>query len=444
MNPLKDPSPPAPIHPPSPVRAAAPAPSGLHPSTPAHHRGHRPPDSPDGLVLASAPSSPDSRPSPPAQRPAHRPPVPPVPPVRPALAALGLAALLLTAAPASAGTPDPGAADPPPAGEQTVERRIERQVIRTGDGESHVFELRREGGDETRTLFVVGPDGEPVRMEVEADGEGGFHWVERDSEGEVVRVRELDEIAEAGEPRVRAVFIGKEAPPIAVGCGGEGEEACPPGFRFGYDLLDPEGLGARRGYLGAALTELTPELRAHFGAPEEAGVLVARVEPDSPAAAAGVAVGDVITAVDGEPLATSFDLRRRIRELEAGQRTTLEVVRGGRVLALPVTIAEREVPEVDVRRFLWHAPPGVHHLPGGPGESGTPGAAEPFVYRLDPEAMNDTMVELRERFASPELRRHVIHLRGAEDELEKRIAELEKRIAELEAALDAGAAPPGD
>lgn len=357
-----------------------------------------------------------------------------------ALAAVALAALLpalLPALAASAQEPEPPA--------ESSETRVERQVIRTGDGETHVFELRREGGDESRGVFMVGPDGRPVRMEVEPDGEGGFHWVERDAEGEVVRVRPLDEIAETGEPRVRAVFIGKEAPPIEVGCGGERDEECPPGFRFGYDLVDPEGLGARRGYLGAALTEMTPELRGHFGAPEDAGVLVARVEEESPAAAAGLAVGDVVTAIDGEPVATSFDLRRRVRGFEAGQRTTLEVVRGGRILALTVTVAEREVPEVDVRRFLWHAPPGLHHPPGahgpgGPGAGGT-GAGEPFVYRLDPEAMNEAVVELRERFASPELRHHVLRLRGAEDELEKRIAELEKRILELEAALEREAPP---
>lgn len=377
-----------------------------------------------------------------------------------------LFALALAAAPAaSAGEPasppsepaaaaaEPGPpAQGPPAQEPKVERRVERQVIRTGDGQTHVFEVRREG-EGSPTVVMVGPDGKPLTMAVEPDGEGGFHWVERDAEGAVVRERPLDEVAEAGEPRIRAVFIGKEAPPIEVGCGGEGEAECPPGFRFGYDLVDPEGMGASRGYLGAALTDLTPELRGHFGAPEDAGVLVARVEEESPAAAAGLAVGDVVTAIDGEPLATSFDLRRRVRAFEAGQRTTLEVVRGGRVLALPVTVAERELPEVDVRRFLWHAPPGLHHAPGhhGPGHPGHgghpgpggPGAVEPFVYRLDPEAMNEAVIELRERFASPELRHDVLRLRGAEDELEKRIAELEKRILELEAALEREA-PPGE
>ena len=38
----------------------------------------------------------------------------------------------------------------------------------------------------------------------------------------------------------------------------------------------------RRGFLGVGLTELTPELRTHFGVPEESGVMVSKVEPGKP------------------------------------------------------------------------------------------------------------------------------------------------------------------
>jgi hypothetical protein len=115
--------------------------------------------------------------------------------------------------------------------------------------------------------------------------------------------------------------------------------------------------------------------------------------------------------------------------MDDGERATLEVIRGGRVLALTVTVAEREQPEVDLRRFLWR----------GPGAGGRPD--EPFVYHLDPEALNQAVVELKERFAAPEIRRDVVRLRGAEGELERRIVELEQRIAELEGTLEREAPP---
>ena len=68
-----------------------------------------------------------------------------------------------------------------------------------------------------------------------------------------------------------------------------------------------------RGFLGVGLRELTAELQTHFGAPEGSGVLVASVSDDSPAAAAGIRVGDVITAVDGLSVDSTRDLSREIR-----------------------------------------------------------------------------------------------------------------------------------
>ena len=49
------------------------------------------------------------------------------------------------------------------------------------------------------------------------------------------------------------------------------------------------------GYLGVQLMDITEELREFYGAPRDAGTLVSRVAEDSPAAAAGFEVGDVIT-----------------------------------------------------------------------------------------------------------------------------------------------------
>ena len=60
--------------------------------------------------------------------------------------------------------------------------------------------------------------------------------------------------------------------------------------------------------LGIQVQEMTPELRAWFQAPQTAGVLVTRVEPDSPAQEAGVQVGDVIVEAGGEALETPRDL----------------------------------------------------------------------------------------------------------------------------------------
>ena len=56
--------------------------------------------------------------------------------------------------------------------------------------------------------------------------------------------------------------------------------------------------GTSQGRLGTQVMTMTEELRAYFGAPRTAGVLVSKVEPGSDGARAGVRVGDVITRVD--------------------------------------------------------------------------------------------------------------------------------------------------
>ena len=103
-----------------------------------------------------------------------------------------------------------------------------------------------------------------------------------------------------------------------------------------------------RGYLGLQLTRLTPELRAHFGAPEDAGVMVSRVEEGAPAEAAGIRVGDIVTAIDGELVDSVRRLSRTVRRKEEGESVTLELYRDGSLESYPVTIAERERSAIDL------------------------------------------------------------------------------------------------
>jgi hypothetical protein len=103
------------------------------------------------------------------------------------------------------------------------------------------------------------------------------------------------------------------------------------------------GAGARqRGFLGVQLTELTPELREHFGAPSEAGVLVSRVVPDSPAFRAGVEVGDIITSLDGESVASASALSHEVRSRSEGGAAALELYRDGRLQTLTADLEVRQ------------------------------------------------------------------------------------------------------
>ncbi len=98
----------------------------------------------------------------------------------------------------------------------------------------------------------------------------------------------------------------------------------------------------KSGFLGVQMTELTPELRAHFGVPEDAGVMVSKVVDDSPASRAGVQVGDIISAVDGEAVGSAGALARAIRGREDGEAATLEIWRDGGLETLTANLEVRE------------------------------------------------------------------------------------------------------
>jgi membrane-associated protease RseP (regulator of RpoE activity) len=105
------------------------------------------------------------------------------------------------------------------------------------------------------------------------------------------------------------------------------------------------------GYIGVRPLEMTPELRTHFGAPKEAGVFVGTVEKDSPAARAGLQVGDIVTSADGEKVERKRDLVRAIRRKKEGDTVKIDLVRDRAPKTLTVTVAEREDSRIRVGDF---------------------------------------------------------------------------------------------
>jgi Do/DeqQ family serine protease len=99
----------------------------------------------------------------------------------------------------------------------------------------------------------------------------------------------------------------------------------------------------RRPWLGAKLQALTPEIADSLGMKRPAGALVATVTNNSPAARAGLRTGDVITAVDTQPVddPNAFDYRFATKPL--GGQTQIVVLRSGRETRL--TIALQSAPE---------------------------------------------------------------------------------------------------
>jgi serine protease Do len=117
-----------------------------------------------------------------------------------------------------------------------------------------------------------------------------------------------------------------------------GMRALPRDFNFDLQLPRPDVFNPR-GRLGVSLAPLTDQLASYFGVKE--GALVSAVEPDSPAAQAGLKAGDVITAVGGRTVSDPGDVTARIRESTPGSPIEIKIVRDKKEMTMKATLPER-------------------------------------------------------------------------------------------------------
>lgn len=90
-----------------------------------------------------------------------------------------------------------------------------------------------------------------------------------------------------------------------------------------------------RGYLGVGLQPVV------LSGGQARGVIVLSVERGGPADAAGLLVGDIVTAIDGRPVADTDDIQAALGAESIGRKLELSLVRGGALAAAAVTVAER-------------------------------------------------------------------------------------------------------
>jgi hypothetical protein len=193
--------------------------------------------------------------------------------------------------------------------------RIEKKVIDGNDEEM----------TERKHVIFIGEDGK--KIELKGEGGEGMTWIfkgdSEDSEGDH-----------------RMMFVGEDGATVEIG-GDHGEgNVWISGDGAGDHDFDMHEMGG--GFLGVQTTELTKELRGHFGAPDDAGVMVSKVVDDSGAFRAGVLVGDIVTAVDSDAISSARGLQRAIRKHEEGDSVTLEIWRDGRAQDVTAIVGKSE------------------------------------------------------------------------------------------------------
>ncbi|MDH3452278.1 MAG: Do family serine endopeptidase, partial [Gammaproteobacteria bacterium] len=96
----------------------------------------------------------------------------------------------------------------------------------------------------------------------------------------------------------------------------------------------------RRGRLGVSVQEMTPELARAFNLDSVSGVVISRVEIDSPAQRAGLRPGDVVLELDGRRIRDSEAMRNAIGLLRVGQTISIRIVRDREERTLQATLEE--------------------------------------------------------------------------------------------------------
>lgn len=102
----------------------------------------------------------------------------------------------------------------------------------------------------------------------------------------------------------------------------------------------------RRGWLGVAIQDVTPDIAESMGLTEAAGALVTTVM-DGPSKQAGIQVGDVITQFGGAAVTGSGDLTRKVADAAVGEKVKLTLLREGKTQTVEVTLGRREEAEAE-------------------------------------------------------------------------------------------------
>ncbi len=114
------------------------------------------------------------------------------------------------------------------------------------------------------------------------------------------------------------------------------------GFAIPSDVADTvthqliSGGKVTRGYMGALIQPVTPEIAESQGLSEKKGAIVAEVVPGGPADKAGVQPGDVVLAVNGHAVSSSTELTRTVAQSHTGDVLHLQILRNGHTVNVDI------------------------------------------------------------------------------------------------------------
>jgi serine protease Do len=128
-----------------------------------------------------------------------------------------------------------------------------------------------------------------------------------------------------------------------------------------------------RGYIGASIQNVTPEISESLGLKGSKGALVAELTPGAPAAEAGLQPGDLVLKINGRDVESSSDLTRQVGLAQPGEAIRVQVRRGGAVRDFTIRSGTR--PDENVLKA---------NLPRDAGSPSAPSLSGPLGLRVSP------------------------------------------------------------
>jgi len=163
--------------------------------------------------------------------------------------------------------------------------------------------------------------------------------------GDVIQTDASINIGNSGGPLVN---LNGEVVGVNVAIASPGGRAMPVSVGIGFAIpadtaayVVPKLIAQRkvpRGWLGVGIDDLSPNMRDFYEVPA-GGALVTRILPETPAAKSGLRVDDVITAVDEQQVASTWELQKAISRHPPAAQVKLRVVRDGKEQVLSVKLS---------------------------------------------------------------------------------------------------------
>jgi hypothetical protein len=199
-------------------------------------------------------------------------------------------------------------------------------------------------------------------------------------------------------------------------------------------------LAGPRSLIGVRLTALTPELREHFGAPAEVGVMVSKLTEDGPAQRAGIEVADIITSADSTPIESAADLTRVVGRKDDGEEVVLGLYRDGRQQNITIAVEASQRRRIDIlndpkangRLYRLMALPRPYLQSADADDDGA------SLFELDNyDEIQGALERLGIYFSSDEWKERLEHIEQMDfRSVEERMKDVESRLRELETELE--------